>query len=64
MCGFYIKDGINYKPRKDLDIAYNEEYNEFQCCWIKIINQNNPNIFVGTYYRYPKKTHIMSSLKN
>ena len=31
-CGFYIKDGINYKPRKDLDIACNDEYNEFQCC--------------------------------
>ena len=54
-CGFYVKDGINYKPRKDLDIAYNDEYNEFQCCWIEIINQNNPNILVGTYYRHPKK---------
>ena len=54
-CGFYVKDEINYKPRKDLDMAYNDKYNEFQCCWIDIINQNNPNILVGTYYRYPKK---------
>ena len=54
-CGFYVKDEINYKPRKDLDIAYNDEYNEFQCCWIEIINQNNPNILVGTYYGHPKK---------
>ena len=54
-CGFYVKDEINYKPRKDLDIAYNDEYKEFQYCWIEIINQNNPNILVGTYYRHPKK---------
>ena len=41
-CGFYIKDRINYKPRKDLDIAYNDEYDEFQCCWVEVIIQNNP----------------------
>ena len=39
--GFYMKVEINYKPRKDLDIPCNYEYNEFQCCWIEIINQNN-----------------------
>ena len=47
-CGFYVKDGINYKPRKDLEIASNNEYKEFQYCWIEIINQSNPNILVGT----------------
>ena len=36
-----MKVEINYKPRKDLNIACNYEYNEFQCCWIEIINQNN-----------------------
>ena len=54
-CGFYVKDEINYKPRKGLDIAYNDEYKEFQYCWIEVINQSNPNILVGTYYRHPKK---------
>ena len=38
-----------------LEFAYNDEYNEFQCCWIEIINQNNPNTLGGTYYRHPKK---------
>ena len=44
-----------YKPRENLDIAYNDEYNEFSCCWIEIIHQNNPNILVRTYYRHPRK---------
>ena len=28
-CGFYVKEGIKFKPRKDLDIAYHDTYNEF-----------------------------------
>ena len=28
-CGFYVKEGINFKPRKDLDIAYHGADNEF-----------------------------------
>lgn len=53
-CGFYIKDRINYKPRADLDIAYYDD-NKFQCSFVLITNQANPNILVGTYYRHPKK---------
>ena len=46
-CEFYIEEGINWKPNKYLDIAIDDEYNEFQCCWIEIINHTNPNILVS-----------------
>ena len=29
-CGFYLKSGIKFKPRNDLDISYFDENNEFQ----------------------------------
>ena len=36
-CGFYLKSGIKFKLRKDLDISYFDENNEFQSCWIEIL---------------------------
>ena len=53
-----------YKPRENLDIAYNDKYNEFSCCWIEIINQNNPNILVRPTIDIQGKTQVMPSLKN
>ena len=55
-CGFFVKEGLKFKTRKDLDILYLDEDNEFHCCWSKILNQNRPNIVIGVYYRHPKKT--------
>ena len=54
-CGFYVKEGINFKPRKDLEITYSDEDNEFQCSWIELPNWKWPNILVGLYYTHPKK---------
>ena len=54
-CDFYVKEGIKFKPRKDLDIAYHDTDNEFQSTWIDILNGNKPNIIIGVYYRHPKK---------
>ena len=52
-CGFYVKEGIKFNPRKDLDIAYHDTDNEFQSTWIKILNGNKSNIIIGVYYRPP-----------
>ena len=54
-CGFYVKEGIKFKPRKDLDIAYHDTDNEFQSTWIEILNGNKPDIILGVYYRHPKE---------
>ena len=59
-CGFFVKEGLKFKTRKDLDISYSDE----DIWWrqgvpvllIEIINQNRPNIVTGVYYRHPKKT--------
>ena len=54
-CGFYIRNDIKYKVRKDLNISYYDEDNEFQGYWIEILNDKKPNIIIGVYYRHPKK---------
>ena len=61
-CGFYVKEGIKFKPRKDLDIAYHDTDIEFQSTWIEILNDNKANI--GVYYRYPKKNSYNIFLEN
>ena len=55
-CEFFVKEGLKYKIRKHLDNSYSSADNEFQCCWIEIINQNRSNILTGVYYRHPEKT--------
>ena len=52
-CGFYVKEGIRFKPRKNLDIAYHDADNEFQSTWIEILNGNKPNIVIGVYCKHP-----------
>ena len=63
-CGFYVKEGIKFKPRKDLDIAYHDTDNEFQSTWIEIPNGSKPNIITDVYYRYPKKNSNNIFLEN
>ena len=55
-CGFYIRNSTKYKQRKDLDISYYDDNNEFQSSWTEIIKENEPNIIAGVFYRHPKKT--------
>ena len=38
------------------NITIDNENNEFQSCWIEIINDPNPNILTGCYYRRPGKS--------
>ena len=54
-CGFYVREDIKYKPQNDLNLTLRDEYTEFRCCWIDILNEKNPNILLGVYYRHPIK---------
>ena len=51
--GFYDKEGINFKSRKDLEITYSDEDYEHQCSWIELLNEKKPNMLVGVHYRHP-----------
>ena len=54
-CGFYVKKGLKFKSRRDLDLAYHDNDNDFQSCWIKILNKKEPNTIIDVYYKHPKK---------
>ena len=58
-CGFYVKKGLKFKLRRDLDLACHDYENEFQSCWFKVLNKKEPNIIIGVYHRHPKiKTQV------
>ena len=46
----YIKDGINYKPRTDLNIYKAKELESY---FVEVVNQNSSNYIVGVVYRHP-----------
>ena len=46
----YIKNGINYKPREDLNMHKSKELESF---FIEEINTNGKNNIIGTIYRQP-----------
>ena len=50
--GFFVKEGLRFKHRQDLS----ENENEFQSCWIEVINDLGPNTIIGCYCRHPKKS--------
>ena len=58
-CRFYVREDIKFKSQNDLNLIFCDEYNKFHCCWIKILNEKNPNILLGVYYRHYKKTHLI-----
>ena len=35
----YVKMGLKFKSRRDLDLTYHDDENEFQSCWIEIFNE-------------------------
>ena len=46
----YVANGINFKPRKDLEIY---QSNELESSFIEIINQKESNDIIGVIYRHP-----------
>ena len=53
----YIKEGINYKPRDDLDIHKSKE---LESCFIEEINPKGKNNIIGTIYRHNNNNNIFS----
>ena len=60
----YIRNGIKYKQRKDLDINYDDDNNEFQSSWIEVIKEHEPNIVGGCFTDILKKHQTTSSMTN
>ena len=52
---FFVKEGLKFIERNDLNRKIANEGNEFQSCWIEIINDNNPNVIAGVFYNHPRK---------
>ena len=52
---FYVKKGLKFKSRKDLDLTHHDDENEFQSCWIEILKEKLVNTIIGIYYRHSKK---------
>ena len=46
----YVKEGIDYKPRQDLNIY---KAKELESCFIEAINSKGKNTIVGSIYRHP-----------
>ena len=53
-CWFYVKKGLKFKSRGDLDLTYHYGEIEFQICWIEILKEKEPNTIIGVYHRHPK----------
>ena len=54
-CCFFVKEGLKFIERNDLNRKIANEGNEFQSCWIEVINDNNSNVMAGVSYRHPRK---------
>ena len=58
--GMYISNDINPLPSKDLDFKFYDEKEEYESCWIEIVNnKKNPNTIVGVIYRHPSESNHM-----
>ena len=60
-CTFlYISNHLKFIPRKDLDVHFCNEKNEFVAKWVEIININQPNTFtvIASIYRHPSNTGL------
>ena len=55
-CGFYIRTGLTYIERKDLDVQFHDDLNEFQMKFLEIICAKSANIILNITYRHPRKT--------
>ena len=53
-CGIYINNSLKYIERKNMDISFYDEFNEYQTKWIEVINDKKANILVCVTYRHPK----------
>ena len=57
-CGLYIRKGINYIPRLDLDNKIKNGNSETEMKWIEIIEEKSCNKIIGIIYRHPHQQDI------
>ena len=55
-CGLYIRTGLTFVERKDLDISHHDDLNEFQVKFVEIVMPKSANIIFSVTYRHPRKT--------
>ena len=62
-CGLYIRSGLTFIQRKDLDLQYYDDLNEFQMKFIEVVIPKGSNIILSVTYRHPKKTsnHVLQT---
>ena len=51
-CGFFVEEDLKLIERNDLNRKIANKGNEFQSCWIEIINNNNPNVIARVFYMH------------
>ena len=50
--GFFVKEDLKFTDGNDLNRKIANKVNEFQSCWIEIIN---PHLTAAVFYRNPRK---------
>ena len=50
-CGLYIRSGLAYIQRKDLDMQFYDDLNEFQMKFIEIVMPKSMNIIMNIILR-------------
>ena len=48
-CGFFVKEGLKFIERNNLNRKIANE-GKFQSCWTEIINDNNPNVIAEVFH--------------
>ena len=56
-CGLYVKRGVVFVPRADLDakVKHQNKNSEYESLWIEVVNPKGKNTLVGICYRHPTK---------
>ena len=58
--GFYMKQALIYKTRRDREVNFCDEFTKFRSTWLEILNDNKqPNMAVGVYYRHPRNIQMI-----
>ena len=57
-CEFYVKKGLKFKSRRELDLTYYDDENEFQSCWIEILNKKNLTLWLVFTVDIQRKTQM------
>ena len=54
-CALFINSDLRFIERKNMDISFHDDSNEFQTKWVEILNDKQANILICVVYRHPRK---------